>query len=124
MTDTGRAIVRDHAKDRDAQVVYAKLQKLHTNSTKAKMNSSDLLTYITSAKLGTGNWRGTTESFITHWQNQIRLNERVCATIELFSDGQKKTMLQNAVNPIDQLAAVKQNVEIERTKTGIDMTYE
>ena len=61
---------------------------------------------------------------ITHWQNQIRLYERLCAPNELFSDGQKKTMLQKAVNTIDQLAVVKQSIEIERKKTGSDMTYE
>jgi hypothetical protein len=123
-TDRGRAIVRLHEVDRDAQQVYQKLRAHHTSSTKAKMNSSDLLTYITSAKLGSGVWSGSTEAFITHWQNQVRLYERLCEATERFSDGQKTTMLQNAVGTIDALAAVRQNAELERTKSGIALTYD
>jgi len=124
LTDRGRAIVREHATDRNAQQAYDKIRKHHTASTKAKMASSDLLTYITSTRLGTTAWRGATEGFITHWQKQVRKYERLCEPTEHFSDGQKMTMLQNAVNPVDQLAAVKQNAELERTKTGVALTYD
>ena len=76
-TDRGRAIIREHVNDRDGQVAYDKLRKLHTSSTKAKMTSSDILTYITSARLGTNAWKGTTEAFITHWQKQVQKYERL-----------------------------------------------
>jgi len=54
LTDRGKAIVRLHSSTRDAQKVYAELKQHHTHSTKALMNSSDLLIYITSAKIGSG----------------------------------------------------------------------
>jgi hypothetical protein len=79
---------------------------------KAKMTSSDILTYITSARRGTNAWKGTTEASITHWKKQVQKYERLCEPAERFSDGQKMTMLQNALHAIDQLASVKQNVAL------------
>jgi hypothetical protein len=49
LTDKGKALVRDHESDYDAQKVYEKLQKHHLSSTKAMMDSSAILSYITSA---------------------------------------------------------------------------
>jgi NO-binding membrane sensor protein with MHYT domain len=45
----------------DAQKVYQKLKAYHLQSTKAKMESSVILLYITSSRLGEGTWNGTTE---------------------------------------------------------------
>jgi hypothetical protein len=71
MTDRGKAIIRDHEHDFDAQKAYQKIKDYHLQSTKAKMESSVILSYVTSAKLGEGTWNGTTEAFIIHWQNQV-----------------------------------------------------
>ena len=48
----------------------------HLNKTLASqgddvVNASDLLSYVTSARIDS--WKGKTEAFITHWQDQIRL---------------------------------------------------
>jgi hypothetical protein len=102
-TDRGKAIIRDHEHDFDAQKVYKKLKNYHPKSTKAKIESSVILSYITSAKLGDGSWNGTTEAFIIHWQNQVCLYEKRGPPTDHFSDGQKRIMLQNAVNGIDEL---------------------
>ena len=72
LTDKGQEIVRAHSHDRNARAVYRELLEHHRNSNKAKMNSSNILTYLTTAKLGDGNWRGTSESFIIHFLEQIR----------------------------------------------------
>ena len=69
-TDDGKVFVRAHHTDNDAQQVYAKLHTHHLQSTKAKIASSDLLTYITSARIGSGDWKGTTHGFVLHWQRQ------------------------------------------------------
>jgi hypothetical protein len=50
----GKAIIRDHEHDFDAQKVYKTLKNYHLKSTKAKIESSVILSYITSAKLGDG----------------------------------------------------------------------
>jgi hypothetical protein len=89
LTDRGKAIVREHEDDFDAQKVYQKLKEHHLRSTKAMIESSTILSYITSVRLGSGEWQGTTESFILHWQNQVRLYERQVPSSDHFFDGQK-----------------------------------
>ena len=124
LTDRGKAIVREYDANFDAQQVYQKLTEHHLRSTKAMIESSNILSYITSARLGNGEWNGTTEGFITHWNNQIRLYERQVPFIDHFSDGQKRVMLENAVAPITELRQVKNNADLEKTKNGRALTYE
>ncbi len=103
LTDQGKSFIREHDSDFNAQEVYKKLLEHHTKSTKASMTSSQLLSYITSARLGTGEWKGTTEAFITNWKNQVKIYERQVDTNDKFLDHMKKIMLQNAVFPIEEL---------------------
>jgi hypothetical protein len=124
LTDRGKAIIREHESDFDAQAVYKKLSEHHLRSTKAMIGSSVILSYITSARLGNGEWQGTTEGFILHWQNQVRLYERQVPFTDHFSDGQKRTMLENAVAPVEELRQVKINAELHKTKTGESLSYE
>jgi hypothetical protein len=71
LTDSGKAIVREFETTFDAQQVYNKRIKHHLKSTKARIESSTILSYITSNRLGIGEWSGSTEGFITHWLNQV-----------------------------------------------------
>ena len=123
LTDRGKAIVREHEANFDAQAVYRELAEHHLRSTKAMIDSSQILSYITSIRLGSGEWRGSTEAFILHWQNQVRLYERQVPTTDHFSDGQKRVMLENAVAPITELRQVKNNADLEKTRTGRTLTY-
>ena len=123
LTDHGKAIIRQHEDDFDAQKVYQKLQEHHLRSTQATIDSSSILSYITSACLGNGEWRGSTTTFILHWQDQVRLYERQVELSDHFSDGQKRIMLENAVHPIAELRQVKINADIEKTQTKHDLTY-
>jgi hypothetical protein len=117
--------VRAHKTDYDAQNIYQKLVDHHLKSTKAAMDSSTILSYITSAKLGDhGTWKGTTESFITHWQDQVRLYEQQVPLSDHFSDGQKRTMLENAVTAIQELRHIKTTADLEKTKTGYTLTFD
>ncbi len=47
-TDRGKAIVHDYEDTYDAQAVYKELSEHHLTSTKAQMDSSTILSYITS----------------------------------------------------------------------------
>ncbi len=123
MTDRGKGFVRDHEADYDAQKVYLKLVDHHLKSTKAMIDSSSVLSYITSVKLGSGMWNGTTEAFIINWENQVRLYERQVPMSDHFSDGQKRTMLENAVAPINELRQIKGNADLEKIKTGRSLTF-
>jgi Reverse transcriptase (RNA-dependent DNA polymerase) len=124
LTDRGKAIVRDFEDTFDAQAVYKKLTEHHLKSTKAMIESSTILSYITSVRLGSGEWNGTTEGFITHWTNQVRLYERQVPSSDYFSDGQKRIMLENAVHPITELRQVKNNADLQKTNTGKALTYD
>jgi hypothetical protein len=44
-------------------------------------------------------------------------------TTDHFSDGQKRTMLENAVAPITELRQVKNNADLEKTRTGSALTF-
>ena len=123
-TDMGKKFVRDHESDFDAQEIYRKLVAHHTKSTKASMDSANLLSYITSARLGDGEWKGSTCGFIVHWQDNVRKYEKQVPDTDHFSDGQKRTMLQNAVAKIRDLRAVKEAADMERTRTGKELTYD
>ena len=71
-TDMGKHYVRQHDKDSDAQAIFRKLSKYATKSTQAALESSELLTYITTATFTNMNWRGTTQSFILNWCDKLR----------------------------------------------------
>ena len=51
LTDYGKRYVREHEVDFDAQKVYEKLSTFCTDSTVARVNASDLLSYITLGKI-------------------------------------------------------------------------
>ena len=63
-TDEGEIIVQEFEHTQDAQKAYAKLKSHHLRSTNAKMEFQSLLNYLTSARLGTGQWGGSTVSFL------------------------------------------------------------
>jgi len=103
LTDIGKALVCEHETDFDAQKVYAKIVKYYLKATKASLDSSNLLSYITSAHHGSGVWKGSTYNFILHWQDQVCLYEKQVPATDHFSDGQKRVMLQNVIHPVMDL---------------------
>jgi hypothetical protein len=88
------------------------------------IESSTILAYITSAKLGDGIWNGSTESFITNWQNQVWLYEKHVPNTDHFSEGQKKIMLQNAAVDIDEFQHVKNTADLMPTSSGHPLGYD
>jgi hypothetical protein len=125
LTDREKAIVREFETKFDAQEVYKRITDHHLKSTKAaRIESSTILSYITSVRLGSGDWNGTMEGFITHWTNQVRLYEQQVPTSDHFSDVQKRVMLENVVTPISELRQLKNNADLEQTKTGQSLSYD
>ena len=84
-TDQGKVFVREHEDDYNAQEVFHKLKDHSLKSTKATIDSSKILSYITSAKIGDGTWKGSSESFILHWEEQVQLYETLVKKTEYFS---------------------------------------
>ena len=81
------------------------------------------LTYITSAQLGTGTWRGSTHSFILHWQDQVRKYENQIDSKDCFPAEVKRTMLENAVKSVPELRMVKERADQHKVH-GKKLTYE
>jgi hypothetical protein len=75
LTDQGKAYIREFEKVSDAQSIYRRISEHAIKSTKASLEASTIILYITSCRLGEGStsWRGSTASFVLHWQNQVRM---------------------------------------------------
>ena len=69
--DKGKAIVRSHEADANAQKIFDELCKDALRSTCSSIDISRLLSYISSVRIGDGHWNGTAHSFILHWQEQV-----------------------------------------------------
>jgi len=69
--DKGKALVRLNEATSDAQLIFSELCHDVLCSTCASINSSRLLSYITSVRIRDGMWNGTLHNFILHWQEQV-----------------------------------------------------
>lgn len=88
------------------------------------IDSSSILSYITSCKLGNGEWSGSTEAFIINWQNQVRLYEQQVPSSDYFSNLQKKIMLQNAVHGVEELRQVKNTADLLKVNSGRELSFD
>ena len=95
-TDEGKLIVRNHEATFDAQTVYKELREHHLKSTKARLESASLLSYITTAQYDPSTGESAVD-FINYWFEKIRLYEGQRESTNRFSNEQKRVMLENAV---------------------------
>lgn len=123
LTDKGKVMVREYYNTGNAHQIYSELVVHAAASTKASIESAQLLNYMASAKLGDGTWTGSTEGFIIDWQEQIQKYDDLIKTIT-FSDPIKRVMLENAVNGIDDLRAVKTQEEQFSCQQNRQLTYD
>ena len=122
LTDKGKSLVRLHQRKYDAQTIFKELSDYALTSTKASMDASTLLTYITTVKLGDGSWKGSAHAFILHWQDQVRKYHSLAPNQTLPLDLQR-TMLENAVHPVDSLRIIKTQAAQHKVHTGKDLDY-
>lgn len=123
-TDKGKALVRIYQDSYDAQTIYKELKEYSMKSTKASLDSRDLLSYISSSRLGDGKWNGTAHSYILHWQDQVRKYEELVSTKDHLSDSLKRIMLENAVYKVPELRSVKIAADQHKAQSGTELTYE
>ena len=67
---------------------YAKTSDFYTKSTKARTNTTEMLSCITLSKLDSS--KGTSESLILNWQDQTRLYESLVKTGSHLPNNLKK----------------------------------
>ena len=58
-TDKGKSLVIQHKGEYNAHVIHKELLVHMLTSTKASLESSTIITCITTAKFGTGTWNGS-----------------------------------------------------------------
>ena len=124
LTNQVKNFLREHQGDKDSHKLNAKISAHALKSTEALLNSSKLLTFVTSARVGYVSWWGTTERFIRNCQEQIILYETLVEIPDHLSGVQKRTLLENAIDPIQSLKDVKNQSGQFKTHTGTTLTYD
>ena len=87
-----------------------------------RISASDMLSYVTSAKFDS--WKGTIESFMLNWQDQVRLHESLVDEDSYFYENKKKMLLENAVTLVKSLHSVKDQADQMATHTGKTLDYD
>ena len=104
-TDFSEALVKDH--EGDAQLILELLHEHHTgNSQYSRSEISRITKYLTNIKLD-DTWRGTNESFLMHYNDQLRLLDSLVDSEEKLPDNTRATFLESAVESVPDLRRVK-----------------
>ena len=104
-TDFSEALVKDH--EGDAQLIIELLHEHHTgNSQYSRSEINRITKYLTNIKLD-DTWRGTNESFLMHFNDQLRLLDSLVDSDEKLPDNTRVTFLESAVKSVPDLRHVK-----------------
>ena len=99
------ALVKDH--EGDAQLILELLHEHHTgNSQYSRSEINRITKYLTNIKLD-DTWRGTNESFLMHYNDQLRLLDSLVDSDEKLPDNTRVTFLESAVESVPDLRRVK-----------------
>ena len=104
-TDFSEALVKDH--EGDAQLILELLHEHHTGKSQYSRAEINRITkYLTNIKLD-DTWRGTNESFLMHYNDQLRLLDSLVDSDEKLPDNTRVTFLESAVESVPDLRRVK-----------------
>ena len=104
-TDFSEALVKDH--EGDAQLILELLHEHHTgNSQYSRSEINRITKYLTNIKLD-DTWRGTNETFLMHYNDQLRLLDSLVDSDEKLPDNTRVTFLESAVESVPDLRRVK-----------------
>ena len=104
-TDFSEALVKDH--EGDAQLITELLHEHHTgNSQYSRSEINRITKYLTNIKLD-DTWTGTNESFLMHYNDQLRLLDSLVDSDEKLPDNTRVTFLESAVESVPDLRRVK-----------------
>ena len=105
-TDMGKTIVRSHLASTDAQPVWKELSEHMRTSSKGAPEKRRLTQYVTNTVLD-DKFKGTTEQFVLHFNEQFRQLEEISEDDERLPPTVKLTLLQTAVRSINDLRIVE-----------------
>ena len=104
-TEFSEALVKDH--EGVAQLILELLHEHHTaNSQYSGSEINRITKYLTNIKLD-DTWRGTNESFLMHYNDQLRLLDSLVDLDEKLPDNTRVTFLESAVESVPDLRRVK-----------------
>ena len=106
LTDMGRTKVRKYLKTTDAQAVWKEYSDYMTTSSDGASEKRKLTHYLTNTVLD-GQFRGTTQQFVLHFNEQFRRLDDLTDISERMPESIKMALLQNAVKDIPQLSIVE-----------------
>ena len=86
-TDIGKKAVRDNFDKSDAQAIYQTIKKHAEQSTSAELNAFQLLSYLTTARLGDGHWKGGCQGFVVNFADRARQFNDLSDDKDKLSDG-------------------------------------
>ena len=116
-TDMGKTIVRRHLAHTDAQAVWKDLSDHMRTFSKGASEKRRLTQYVTNTVLD-DNFKGTTEQFVLHFNEQFRQLEEISEDDERLPPTVKLTLLQTAVRSIYDLRIVETLDEFQSTTHG------
>ena len=116
-TDMGKTIIRRHLASTDAQTVWKELSEHMRTSSKGASEKRRLTQYVTNTVLD-DNFKGTTEKFVLHFDEQFRQFEEISEDDERLPPTVKLTPLQTAVRRINDLRIVETLDEFQSTTHG------
>ncbi|KAL7580569.1 hypothetical protein ACA910_003691 [Epithemia clementina (nom. ined.)] len=105
LTDMGKSIVRRHMSTMDAQQVWDSYVTYMKTSSKGATARRELHSYLSTTILD-NSWKGTTQQFVLHYQEQFRKLDEISDQSEHIPYAVRLIMLQHAVSPIPDLAMV------------------
>ena len=104
-TEFSEALANDH--EGDAQLILDLLHEHHTgNSQYSRAEINRITKYLTNIKLD-DTWRGTNESFLMHYNDQLRLLDSLVDSDEKVPDNARVTFRESAVESFPDLRHVK-----------------
>ena len=116
-TDMGKTIVRRHLACTDAQAAWKELSEHMRTSSKGASEKKRLTQYVTNSVLD-DNFKGTTEQFVLHFNEQFRQLEEISEDDERLPPTVRLTLLQTAVRSINDLRIVETLDEFQSTTNG------
>ena len=115
-TEFSEALVKDH--EGDAQLILELLHEHHTgNSQYSRAEINRITKYLTNIKLD-DTWRGTNESFLMHYNDQLRLLDSLVDIGENLPDNARVTFLESAIESVPDLQHVKITDNVLQAQLG------
>ena len=115
-TEFSEALVKDH--EGDAQLILELLHEQHTgNSQYSRAEINRITKYLTNIKLD-DTWRETNESFLMHYNDQLRLLDSLVDSGEELPDNARVTFLESAIESVPDLQRVKITDNVLQAQLG------